>query len=108
MQYEKTIILPQSDIEQINRYLSGEDRQDDGTRITFTAIFSDNIEIDVQCCGVDDDSGSFLQAVLYNNNCECNCTEPEYEIEGEWWMEYKGDTYIVNVIAEWYLKNNKE
>lgn len=64
-----------------------------------TAKFPDGYEMDIKCCGCQDDS-SWTEAVLFDaQGHELCCTDVEDEFVGEWELEYCGTRYIA-IVAE--------
>lgn len=107
MEYKKFIKVPKRQMMQINRYLNIEPTCEDecfgeNETITNTAVFSDNIEMDIKCCGVRYDKNAtsntaYTEAVLFKNGCEVCCSEPSDEYTGTWTLEYNNDKYTVTV-----------
>lgn len=96
-EYKQVLRVPQADLDQINAYLRGD--KPFGVRepnITFTAIFPDGKQMDIQLCGSDE--APWTQAVLYDaNGAELTFTDVADTYDGEWELEYDGVTYHVNV-----------
>ncbi len=94
------IIISREEADRINGFLnanSPEEYQGEDETIIHTAVFDDGYEVDVKCCGCDDES-SWTEAVLFSpTGTECKCTEPAYEYTGEWTLEFCGITYCVIV-----------
>ena len=109
MRYEKTIYVSKKRLETIRKFLEVEPDDkyeclgEDGFFVE-TAKFDNGIEMDVKCCGVQYEEGesntAWTEAVLFKNGSEVCCSEPSDEFEGEWELEYNGDTYIVNIVPE--------
>ena len=109
MTYEATIKVPKSRLNIINRYLSvqpsnpSECLPEDET-ITETATFSNGMEMDIKCCGVqfvdETNNTAWSEAVLFHNGWEVSCSPIDCEFDGDWELEYNGDTYIAHVIQE--------
>jgi hypothetical protein len=106
MKHEQTIVrVPKKLIGQVNHYLSlplGLDHSayqgEDNTIIVATIKCSNGYEIDIKCCGCQEEA-SWTEAVLFNENgAELCCTECCDEILGEWILEY--DDIIYSVIIE--------
>lgn len=106
MKREQTIVrVPKQLIAKVNNYLSlplwldnSEYQGEDNTIIVATVKFSNGYEIDIKCCGCQEEA-SWTEAVLFNENgVELCCTECSDEILGEWTLEY--DDMIYSVIIE--------
>lgn len=86
----------------INEYLSAsreEDYQDEDDTISVTAVFPDGCQMDIKCCGSQDES-SWTEAVLFDKQGRELCfSEPADEFDGEWELEFDGKTYIA-IVAE--------
>ena len=100
---EKTIYLKKDEFETISRLLNltgyeiymkfGLKRDE---TITYTADFGNGIEADIKVVICEDDK-PYTEGVLFKNGNEVACTEPSDDILGEWWFEYNGEKYVVNV-----------
>lgn len=70
-----------------------------GQVVTITGM-----EMDIKCCGVQfvegTDNRAWAEAVLFCHGSEVNHTSIDCEFDGEWELEYNGDTYITYVIQE--------
>lgn len=109
MRYEQTISISKSVADMINKYLyvepeSIDDCLGEDETITYTAVFPDGFEIDIKCCGVqyderEDTNTAWTEAVLFHNGYECY-SEPADDFFGEWFFEYDGNEYVVNVVSE--------
>lgn len=105
MLHEQTITIGRSAADKIQGFIDAGPGLDDSAyqgsnnAISYTANFGDGFEIDVKCCGCDDE-GSWAEAVLFENGHEVCCTEPEYTFLGVWEIEFGGNTYRVNVAAK--------
>ena len=107
MTYTKTIIIPTDELEIINKFLEEEIQGEDNT-IAYTAKFPNGNEMDIKCCGCDNDT-SFTEAVLFDSEgSELCCTEVEFAILGEWEIEYDGNKYICEVKKEIEIKTKEE
>ena len=102
-EYTETIIVPKSTAEIIERYLNAtdiEDMQEEDYTISYTAVFPDKREMDIKCCGGDDEP-SWTEAVLFDENGNEIChSDPEDEFFGTWELETDDAKYIVNVEPE--------
>jgi hypothetical protein len=106
MNHEQTIVkVPKKLIDQIQHYLSlplglddSEYQGEDNTIIVATIKCSNGCEIDIKCCGCQEEA-SWTEAVLFNENgAELCCTECSDEILGEWILE--DDDIIYSVVIE--------
>lgn len=107
MKYEKIIEISKEQLTQIDKYLTTEPTCEDecfgeNETITNTAVFPDNIEMDVKCCGVRYDENAtsntaYTEAVLFKNGCEVCCSEPSDEYAGIWTLEYNNNEYTIIV-----------
>jgi len=95
--YHQTIRVPQKTLAQIEKYLRGEEPFGaHEPSISYTAIFPDGKQMDIQLCGSDE--APWTQAVLYDaNGAELTFTDVADTYEGEWELEYNGVTYHVDV-----------
>ena len=108
MRYEQTIVkVPKKLIDHINHYLSlprglddSEYQGEDNTIVVVTVKCSKGYEIDIKCCGCQEEA-SWTEAVLFNENgMELCCTECCDEILGKWELEYEGIIYSVVIEEE--------
>ena len=104
--FKKTINISATEKKLIKKLLSEEPTEDtcmgEDETITYTAVFPNNIEIDVKICGVqyaeDGSNLPWTEAVLFDNGGEEMCTEPSDDIFGTWNFSYDGSEYEVNVV----------
>lgn len=92
--------IPRDVMDQINGYLhatSEDEYQDEDHTITYTVEFPDGKQMDIKCCGCQDEP-SWTEAVLFDEygNQLC-CTEPDYSFDGPWELQYEGIYYTVNI-----------
>lgn len=98
--YEETIRVPQSELAVISRYLNdASDPQGEDGCISKTAVFPNGVEVDIKCCGCDDDV-SWTEGVLFDHGSEVCCTEPGDEFLGDWEFECGDARYVVHVVEE--------
>ncbi len=99
--YKQVLRIPNDVLDTINGYLHAtceEEYQNEDNTIIYTAKFPDGREMDVKCCGCQDDC-SWTEAVLFDaQGRELTFTEPSEEYSGLWDLECDGITYIVNVV----------
>ena len=93
---ERTICVKKSLAATIDSLLRGEVKMSEDDTIIETADFGNGIEVDVKCCGADEET-AWAEAVLFQNGSECCYSEVEYEFFGDWIFEFEGNTYIVHV-----------
>lgn len=67
----------------------------------WTARFSDGCEMDIKVNTNDtDDHDLFSEAILFDNEgYQLSFTDIAYDLEGEWKLEYGGNTYSVNIVG---------
>lgn len=66
---------------------------------TVTAVFPNNVEIDIKCVISDGDYYNWCEAVLIKNGCEIGCTEPQEDFLGKWELEDSaGNKYLIDVV----------
>ena len=101
--YETTLIVSESAFEKIRGYLEAKDEneyQGEDNTITYTGTFDNGYQMDVKCCGCQDEP-SWTEAVLFNQKgYELCCTDPDDDFEGEWRLEYDNEIYIVNILVK--------
>lgn len=90
--YKETIYITKTQSETIKEYLKKCILSEDES-VVYTARFPDGKEMDIKCCGSQDEP-AWTEAVLFNERgVELRFTEPEHEYLGEWVV---GD-YVVEV-----------
>jgi len=98
--YQKILYVPSSVLQTINRYLQAESKaeyQGEDDTITYTVKFPDGKEMDIKCCGCQNDP-SWTEAVLFDElGDQLTCSGVEEEFEGPWELEYEGAHYCVDV-----------
>lgn len=112
MIYNQTFRLPKDLIDQVTHYLSlprGLDddayQGEDNTIILATAHFPNGYEMDIKCCGCDEES-SWAEAVLFNEHgMELCCSECEQYVLGRWELEYDDVHYQVTIEEEITMTN---
>lgn len=98
---EKTIYISETCAETIEKYLRGEELQGMGESLSETATFPDGFDMDIRCCGTEDDS--FTEAILYDSEGkEVALTEPCDTLTGCWELEddTTGTKYRVHVMTK--------
>ena len=101
--YEKTIVISKDQAERLNYWLncnadSSERLNEDDTFVR-TAKFKDGFEMDIKCCGTQNDV-AWTEAVLFNDGCEMCHTDVCDEYLGTWEIEWGGNVYRVYVTQE--------
>lgn len=100
LEYRTILYIPSSVLVQINKYLLAEtesEYQGEDNTITYTAKFPDGKEMDVKCCGCQDEA-SWAEAVLFDEHgCQIACSDVEDDFDGPWELEADGVLYIVGV-----------
>lgn len=97
--YKVGLEMPCELLTKINGYLNARSErtyQGEDNTITVTLRTPDRREIDIKCCGCNDES-SWAEAVLFESGSEVSFTEPQESFEGEWLLESDNATYIVDV-----------
>ena len=103
MNYNETIELFPETAERIQHALDNTDRLDPGASIIYSATFLNGMVMDVKCVGAESvDAGAWTEAVLMKpdeqgNLSEVTGSQVSDDYLGEWKLEYKGDTYTVEV-----------
>lgn len=70
----------------------------DSTIATFTARFSNGFEADIKVCA--GSSNCFIDPVLFNEQgCEVSVLDCEANLLGEYYFEFEGNDYVVEIIA---------
>lgn len=110
MIFEETIKVPVEMLNKVNKYLTQEPKNpeeclSENKTISVTAKFTNGYQMDIKCCGVqydpEDSNCAWSEAVLFNERGgELICSEPDDEFAGEWFFEYNGDEYKVNIVPE--------
>lgn len=98
---EKTIYISETCAETIEKYLRGEELQGMGESLSETATLPDGFDMDIRCCGTEDDS--FTEAILYDSEGkEVALTEPCDTFTGCWELEddTTGTKYRVHVMTK--------
>ena len=85
----------------INRFLNADQpaqyQSEDETIVT-TVKFPDGKEMDIKCCGCQDEA-SWTEAVLFDQNgAELCSSEPYGDYLGRWELTYEGNTYLAEVV----------
>ncbi len=107
--HEKTVKVPARLLTLINKYLReepsspGECLGEEET-ISVTTKFSNGIEMDIKCCGVQFEEGgsntAWTEAVLFHNGSEIAHTDVCDTFEGEWELVDGDDVYCVDIVPE--------
>lgn len=101
--YSATLAIPKVVVEQITGYLNAtceDEYQDEDRTIIYTVQFLDGRQMDIKCCGCQNES-SWTEAVLFDANGNQLCyTEPDEEFLGTWTLDYDGIDYTVQVVGE--------
>lgn len=107
MKFEAKLVLPKSDMDTINGYLTAEkadEFQGEDNVISHTVKFPNGLEMDIKCCGCREDP-SWAEAVLFEIGLagitiECNVSDIEEEYAGPWELEDgSGNIYHVDIVA---------
>lgn len=85
MKFTKTIKIPAAEARELQEYIESNGKDKVETIKTYTAKFGDNgegnIEVDIKVCEGDP---PFVDAVLFQDNHELGCLEPEGDLLGEY------------------------
>ena len=63
-----------------------------------TAVFDDGTKIQIRLV-IQEKTTPYAEAVMFRNNSEVCCTDPEDEFMGEWSIEYGDNKYVVKIIS---------
>ena len=99
MEYKEVIVLDKETYDRIMEAIN-EATLDEGESIIRTATFTNGFQMDVKCNGCAGGQTAYLEAVLFDEKgFEKGWVDgvDSDEYLGEWSIEYKGDTYTVEV-----------
>ena len=100
LEYRQILCIPYTVGKQICQYLQAQSEdqyQGEDNTIIYTARFPDGMEMDVKCCGCQDEA-SWTEAVLFDQRgSEVSCTDVSDEYEGLWQLLYNGVLYTAQV-----------
>ncbi len=92
--------IPRKEAETVNRYLQAKAQnefQGEDDTISHTVVFPDGKQMDIKCCGAQDEC-SWTEAVLFNEcGYELCCSEPSDRYDGQWELEYQNRRYVAFV-----------
>lgn len=98
--FVKYLRISRQEAEIVNGYLhakTAEEFQDEDHTIIHTAVFPDGKQMDVKCCGAQEEC-SWTEAVLFDENgCELCCSEVSDRYDGTWELEYQKRRYVAIV-----------
>ena len=97
MKYKKTIIVPKSELDEMNRLLAMPtipDAGPDEVIKVYTAQFHDGTEIDIKVCNAEP---PFVDPVMFQDGNEVKVMEVADEVDGEYVFDLEGDTFVVIV-----------
>lgn len=101
--YCVTTSVPLDTVRKVTKFLSASDPNEyQGGRntISVTVVFPDGKQMDVKCCGCDDEA-SWTEAVLFDKEGhELSCTECSEDFLGVWELKYGDITYKAVVSPE--------
>ena len=107
MKYEKTLTIPNRFYHKYQQFIgiTGKQAYDlyglKGDESISESVFFDNgIEVEVKIViPIDEDSYTWTEAIIYDNNQYVGCTEPSEDFFGEWYLEdNKGNQYTLNIV----------
>ena len=109
--YERTITIDDREAECLNYWLTDNsdtsERLDEDDTIVKTAKFEDGMEMDIKCCGTQDDVAWTEAVLFYDNGQEACHTEVSDEYFGDWELEWGGNVYRVHVVLKDKQGDNK-
>ena len=98
--FVKYLRISRREAEIVNGYLqakNAEEFQDEDHTISHTVVFPDGKQMDVKCCGAQEEC-SWTEAVLFDENgCELCCSEVSDRYAGTWELEYQNRRYVTIV-----------
>ncbi|MGN0485551.1 MAG: hypothetical protein ACI4HI_18585 [Lachnospiraceae bacterium] len=97
MKYRKTMVVAPSETKYIMGALQSTEMMGEDDTISHTVSFGNDMEMDIKICGARDEE-PWTEAVLFSKGNELCCSEPAELYDGEWELEYDGDSYAVNVV----------
>ena len=92
------LFIPQKTIDEMNEMLLQKSRIDGYGELieTFTACFpGGSYEVDIKVVNGDEQSGPYVDAVLFEDGNELAVLEPGDNICGEYWFWLRGESYEV-------------
>lgn len=96
--YHQSIHLPQQIVRNIEDLMHTKGELISYEAISYTAMFDNGVEMDIDLNGADDDYPS-AEAILFSGDWEICRTDERREYFGEWSLEYNGDTYVAQIGA---------
>lgn len=105
--YEQTIKIDFETAKKLNYWLKNNgifftnysyERLNEDETFVKTAKFEDGFEMDIKCCGSDEEA--WTEAVLFDNGIQCCFSDVSDEFLGEWELEFDGNVYLVHVIPD--------
>ncbi len=97
--------IPRKELDYYNRLLAmtevdfeKEQISEDSTLQTYTVDFGNGIEADIKVCA--GQTNLFVDPVLFHNGSEVCVLETADEVDGEYFFEYEGVTYIAEIAGE--------
>ncbi len=114
MTYTRTIAIDPNILNKLKKIITIEPKDEDDFHDNYinedesyvvTAVFDNDIEMDVKCCGVRYDPENisntmWTEAVLFKNGCEVSSTPPDSTFDGEWLICYEGNEYVTVIKAK--------
>ena len=68
--------------------------------LSYTVQFPDGKQMDIKCCGCQDEP-SWTEAVLFDaDGSQLCCTEPGDSFDGPWELQYEGIRYTATIKTE--------
>ncbi len=102
MKYNKEMVVEQEEFEEMVRICKAvySDIKKDGIEFDREVVFENGNRMAIQVCGPGrpDEESCWTQGVLFDHDGnELGCTHCGDSFEGEYWVDYENDQYIVNV-----------
>ena len=98
--FVKHLRISRREAEIVNGYLqakNAEEFQNENHTISHTVVFPDGKQMDVKCCGAQEEC-SWTEAVLFDENgCELCYSEVSDRYDGTWELEYQNRRYVAIV-----------
>lgn len=95
------IVITRDEYDMVQKYIHNEAHLGEDETISFTAAFSNGIEMDIKVCGTHDENEcAWTEAVLFDNGNEIGCTEVYDEFALNWRMREGKTMFEVNFIIK--------
>ena len=96
--FRKTLKVKDARLAFIDKALNSTDMMGEDDTITETVTFDNGYQVDIKCCGAQDDE-AWTEAVLFDpKGNQVSYTDPSDRFTGKWYLaDDRGNTYIVTV-----------